>query len=125
MIHPDHFDDELDCTVRRCRACREWWPLTSECYQAAGSGHRLRTCNACRVERGIRRHVRAAADNARKAAQRRDPERRGALLARQRDAQSRYYERNRAAELERNRLSYAARLDRPVRLGFGRPRIIP
>jgi hypothetical protein len=62
-------------------------------------------------------------DRERKAALRRDPVLGDKLRARQREAQKRYYERNRLVCLERTRSRYAANLDRPVRDGIGRPRI--
>lgn len=120
--------------VRRCRVCREWWPDVTEFYE----GGRYQTCRACRADRANDRPIpltpvthgsttdlvaKRRRDLERKAALRRDPVLGDKLRARNAAAQRRYYERNRAAELERARVDYAARLNRPVRVGFGRPRI--
>jgi hypothetical protein len=126
-------DPELG-PVRRCRSCKEFWPDDVEFYDP-----RYRICRACQKDRangrpipvrpethaakGVDLENRRKRDNARKAALRRDPILGDKLRAREREAQRRYYERNRAVEIERSRAYYAARLDRPVRIGFGRPRV--
>lgn len=126
-------DPELG-RVRRCLTCREVWPDDREFYERPT----YRSCRACRSDREKGRAIplRAAThgptddleadrrrDRDRKAALRRDPVLGDKLRARQREAQARYYERNRAACLARTRARYASRLDRPVVVGFGRPRI--
>lgn len=125
-------DPELG-RVRRCRVCREEWPDEPDFYK-----RRCVTCNACRADRTNGRAIplrpvthgseldmaeKRRRDRERKAALRRDPVLGDKLRARQREAQARHYERNRVAILERNRARYASRLDRPVREGFGRPRM--
>lgn len=125
-------DPELG-PVRRCRTCREFWPDDRTFYEP-----RYASCNACRADRANRRPIpiratthgsslnvelRRQRDRERKAALRRDPILGDKLRARQRQAQRRFYWRNRARELEASRRAYAARLGRPVREGFGRPRV--
>lgn len=111
---------------RVCRVCRELWPLGWPFYRKDGA-----TCEACLSDRNAGRPTRLRVrtdqerrrDRERKAAARRDPVRGDRLRARERDTQARWYERNREAEQERRRDYYARQLDRPVRVGFGRPRI--
>lgn len=119
--------------VRRCRECRKCWPDDPLFYKRGYA-----SCNACRADRANGRPIpltpvtrgptadletKRRRDRERKAALRRDPVLGDKLRARQREAQQRYYARHRAACLDRTRAHYAARLDRPVREGFGRPRI--
>ena len=126
--------DPILGAVRRCRECREVWPDEPLFYERRGYA----SCNACRSDRAKGRAIprrpvthgafvdfenRRRRDRERKAALRRDPVLGDKLRTRQRAAQKRYYERHRAACLERTRARYAAALDRPVREGFGRPRI--
>lgn len=126
--------DPILGVVRRCRECREVWPDDSAFYERRGYA----SCNACRSDRANGRAIphRAAThgstpdlenkrrlDTERKAALRRDPVFGDVLRAKQAAASVRYYARNRTVCLERRRQKYAAQLDRPVREGFGRPRI--
>lgn len=111
--------------VRRCRVCSEEWPLTSEFYERMGQqrGRRLMsTCRACRAERTARIRP-TKSDTLYRRVRKSGPEGE-ALRARQREASKRYYWNHRAEELEKQRAQYAAKLDRPVRVGFGRPRAI-
>lgn len=125
-------DPELG-PVRRCNTCGEWWPDDIEFF-----AKKRRLCRACRADRERGRPIpkrpatlgsefdqerKRQKDRERKAALRRDPVFGEKMRARQRLAQQRFYERNKAVILERHRQSYAAKLDRPVREGFGRPRI--
>lgn len=133
-------DPELG-PVRRCLSCREWWPDEPPFFAKVnrdGRTYQRGSCNACRADRRNGRPIvrtavthgttvdlenRRRRDRERKAALRRDPVFGDKLRARQREAQQRFYERNRAAVLGQHRARYAAALDRPVREGFGRPRI--
>jgi len=125
-------DPELGI-VRRCQTCREEWPDTPEFFQK-----RYASCRACRkdIANGraiplramthgatIDREAKRRRDRERKAALRRDPVLGDKLRARQRAAQRRYYERHWAVCLERSRARYASLVGRPVREGFGRPRV--
>lgn len=125
-------DPELGL-VRRCARCKEWWPADGEFYRP-----RHLTCTACVRDRENKRPIvtrptthgnsldmetKRRKDRERKAALRLDPILGDKLRARQRQAQQRFYERNRLTILERHRESYAKRVGRPIREGFGRPRI--
>ena len=131
IVPPVRIDPELG-RVRRCRVCREEWPADQEFFRSNAA-----TCRACRADLSKARPIpltsvthgkhinleeKRRRDRERKAALRRDPVLGDKLRARQREAQRRHYEKNRLAVLERHRISYAAKLDRPIREGFGRPR---
>jgi hypothetical protein len=123
-------DPELG-PVRRCRVCGEEWPLGAPFYRPRGA-----TCEACLSEREkawrpspprgrtsklstAEVEERRRRDRERKAAARRDPVR----GAREREMRMRHYWRNHEAFLERRRQDYAESIGRPVRVGWGRPRI--
>lgn len=129
---PTRIDPELG-PVKRCVVCRDEWPADPEFFK-----HGSVTCKACRADMTNDRPIakktathgptfdlekKKRKDRERKAALRRDPILGEKLRERQKLAQRRFYERNRMTILERHRQSYAEKLDRPVREGFGRPRI--
>ena len=64
-----------------------------------------------------------ARESERKAELRADPILGDKLRKRQREASARYFARNQAQVRANRRVAYAAALDRPVQVGFGRPRI--
>lgn len=125
--------------VRRCPLCRDWWPNDSEFYYTRpGHGLSQTQCRACIADRNAKRPVplrpvthgsalnieaKRARDRERKAQLRRDPILGDKLRERERRAQQAYYERNAAQERARHREWYANRVGRPVREGFGRPRM--
>jgi hypothetical protein len=132
-------EDPLLGPVRRCSLDGEWWPEDPAfwTYRPDGRIHGSQ-CRACRNDRRRRRPVprkmtthgsepnkerKRQMDKDRKRALRQDPVLGEKLRARQREAQRRYYERHRLEVLEQHRERYAAKLDRPVRIGFGRPRV--
>lgn len=133
-IHPELGEERL------CVTCKEWWPTDREFWKLDANGRILfRSCRSCRWEKergraipirptthrrsGIDVEAKRARDRQRKRDVRRDPVLGDKLRARQVMAQRRYYERNRAAVLAAHRERYAQSLDRPVRSGFGRPRM--
>ena len=119
----------------RCDYCREWWPLEDDFWRL---GRSFRKCRACtndeqRVyDQQRRAHIyrspeamarKRAQDNARKAAERRDPVKGDRMRERQREAQRRFYERHRETVLARRRAGYEARVGHPPTPGIGRPRL--
>ena len=101
-----------------CRCCGEWWPNEPLFFTP-----RYASCNACRAERTSGRPIRNVKATALFQRKPVDPTRAAMVRERQRVASWRYYWRHRAPVLERRRQRYAAQLDRPVRPGFGRPRV--
>lgn len=113
----------------RCDTCREYWPLTAE-FWVFGRG--FRTCRGCYNERSNgydRRRARLpspetrARDAARKRAERRDPERRPAILARDAERARRNYHAAPVAARARVRADYERRVGHPPTPGVGRPRM--
>jgi hypothetical protein len=119
----------------RCDYCREWWPLEDDFWRL---GRSFRKCRAChnddqrvydqkkratiyRSPEAIAR--RRAADNERKRRERLDPVKGEALRARQREAQRRFYGRNRLRVLAHHRATYAERVGHQPTPGIGRPRL--
>lgn len=118
----------------RCSACCEWWPLTTEFWTTFRGFRRCRACFAERRRTGERLRQayvaspgaverRRVRDNERKAAERRDPAKRPALLERQRETQRAYYERRKGDVLARRRAAYVERVGHEPRAGIGRPRV--
>jgi len=137
MTPPDFHDPELGL-CRRCATCREVLPLDAEFFQFRAGRALRRSCLACAADRrhgraiplrsethGRTRNVEAKRlrDLQRKADLRADPVFGDIMRQRQLATQKRYYVRHRAVCLERSRAAYAARLDRPVMVGLGRPRV--
>lgn len=123
----------------KCDECKEYWPLERGVFWKPHAG--LRRCAACIREDNTRRARAAyiakrgrspeayarhlARDREYKRLARNDPAKRAYILARQRAAQKRYYEKNRESESLRERARRDAKRGGPPRPGVGRPRKYP
>lgn len=126
--HVQHREDPILGIERLCFDCHDWWPEDREFWYLDTHGKVMGRCRACWVdfnrarrakrvdstaltagELDAERQVRRERDRIRKAKVLQQSDRREAELARQREKQARYYERNRERIKAVQRDRYAAK----------------